>query len=266
MLILFCALSSCAYPEKLTQNNRVFSSSFEAESDFTGFYVVPQGEYDSSHELSSDNVYEGLLSHKAWIIKARDTDNDALLYKPHRAYPTIQMYKSNQGSFVTPCLVSLKVYLDLTLADKPSGSTDDWFSFATLSPDASDMWTRTILVNTAPDGYVRLVHVPEQGRQEYVFQAESSNDPEGALLFPYRQWVSFDIYIDLDDKNGYAKVWQDGVLVSHAYIKGGKGLLEQAHFGLYASAAVASGTVYNDALLIREVNGEEQAMSLLKEK
>ena len=65
MLILFCALSSCAYPEKLTQNNRVFSSSFEAESDFTGFYVVPQGEYDSSHELSSDNVYEGLLSHKS---------------------------------------------------------------------------------------------------------------------------------------------------------------------------------------------------------
>ena len=65
------------------------------------------------------------------------------------------------------------MYLDLTLADKPSGSTDDWFSFATLSPDASDMWRRTILVNTAPDGYVRLVHVPEQGRQNMYFRLKA---------------------------------------------------------------------------------------------
>jgi len=44
-----------------------------------------------------------------------------------------------------------------------------------------------------------------------------------------------------------------GVLVSHAKVDGGKGTLAQAHFGLYASAAIASGVILNDALSMTEI-------------
>jgi len=242
------------------QQNRSFESSFERVEDFDGFFLVPQGGYASRHELSRETVHDGEYAHKAWIVSARAADNDGFKYLPHRAYPTIQPYRTAQGRFVTPCLVGFWAYLDMTLADRPSDSIDDWFSFATLSPDSSDRWRRTVLVNLAPDGYLRLVHVPDQGRQEYLYQADARNDANGSMRYPYRKWVKIDIYIDFSPVAGYAKLWQDGVLVSHARVDGGNGTLAQAHFGLYASAAIASGTVYNDKLSIREVPDEETAL------
>jgi hypothetical protein len=44
------------------------------------------------------------------------------------------------------------------------------------------------------------------------------------------------------------------VLVSAAPVSGGCGVLEQAHFGLYAPPAISSGVIYNDDLQIREVS------------
>jgi len=255
-LFLSCKTSTSA--ESITTSPRTFETSFEQVSDFDGFYIVPQNDFDSNHDLAPDIVKDGVKSHKAWILKARDINNDGLIYLPHRAYPTIQFHKTSTGSFRTPCLVSFWVYLDINLVDKPTGSIDDWFSFATLSPDSSDSWSRTVLVNITPDGYVRLVHVPRQGEQIYVFQTDS-------LKFPYRQWVRLDILIDFNSTNGYAKVWQDSQLVSHAKVEGGDGLLAQAHFGLYASAAIPSGTIYNDKLRIKEVKDEAEALALVSD-
>ncbi len=264
--ILLWLLSSCSTntPTDLLQTGRVFTTSFESVADFDGFYLVPQDEYATKHELTTELVHDGSHSHKAWITSARADDNDGLVYRPHRAYPTIQLHKTTEGSYVTPCLISFQAYLDMELADKPSGSIDDWFSFATLSPDTSDGWNRTVLVNIAPDGYLHLMHVPDQGEQVHIYQASAANDGSVALRYPYRQWVRIDIYLDLSADAGYAKVWQDGVLVSHARVDGGTGILAQAHFGLYASAAVAAGTVYNDALTIREIHDEAAAMLLIR--
>lgn len=247
---------------------RTFETSFEQEADFKEFYTETAANYDSGQELATDIVKDGAKSHKAWIVNARAAHNDGLIYQPHRAYPTIQFHKTASGSFRTPCLVSLWVYLDMNLVDQPTGSIDDWFSFATFSPDSSDNWARTILVNITPDGYVRLVHVPIQGGQTHIYQAGkdaagNDNDPNGALKFPYKQWVRLDILIDLNAANGYAKVWQDSTLVSYAKVEGGAGLLAQAHFGLYASAAIPSGTIYNDKLRIKEVKDETEALSLV---
>jgi len=252
------SVETAALPETPSSpvSYRSFETSFEQVSDFNGFYIVPQGDYDSTHELATDIVKDGTKSHKAWILKARDINNDGIIYLPHRAYPTIQFHKTTAGSFRTPCLVSFWVYLDMNLVDKPTGSIDDWFSFATFSPDSSDNWARTVLVNIAPDGYVRLVHVPRQGEQTYLYQT-------GSLKFPYKQWVRLDILIDFSAANGYAKVWQDSQLVSYARVEGGAGMLAQAHFGLYASAAIPSGTVYNDKLRIKEVKDEAEALVLV---
>lgn len=253
LLLLLSITVSCVMNEEVVmQNNRVFQSSFESESDFSSFYIVPQGSYDSDHELSTEKTISGSYSHKAWITAPRAENNDGLIYLPHRAYPTVQLYKTTMGSFVTPCIITFYAFLDITLIDRPSGQIDDWFSFATLSPDKSDNWIRTILVNIAPDNLLRLVHVPDQGKQEYIYQNTE-------LQYPYREWVRISIYIDLSPSYGYAKVYQNGILVSHAVVNGGNGLLEQAHFGLYSSAATSSGSIFNDDLDIREVSDETAA-------
>ena len=262
---LVLLLSACANINAPAYNGppRTFETSFEALADFDGFYIVPPGEYASSHELSSENVQQGSYAHKAWIVAARASTNDGPEYLPHRAYPTIQLQKTTDGIYRTPCLVSLWANLDISLVDRPAGSIDDWFSFVTLTPDSSDNWSRTVLVNIGPDGYARLMHVPRQGEQAYIYQASLATDPGGALKYPYREWVRLDVYIDFGAAGGYAKVWQNGDLVSHAAVEGGQGGLAQAHFGLYASAAISSGTIYNDRLRIMEVADEAEASALV---
>jgi len=257
------ALSCVAYPpasDPEIRGYRTYETSFESIHDFDGFYIVAKGDYDSDQELSAEIARSGAYSHKAWILRARADNNDGIIYLPHRSYPTIQLYKTPEGSFATPCLVTLWAYVDIDLADRPDGQIDDWFSFATLSPDDSDDWRRTVVVNLVHDGYLRLVHVPNQGEQDRLYQVGPENDPSGDLRFPMREWVRLDVYIDFAAEGGYAKVWQNGNLVSYATVNGGRGAMAQAHFGLYASAALASGTVYNDDLTIREVRDEAEAL------
>lgn len=265
ILSLLFIFTSCSVVEKPTYTGpkRTFESSFESFDDFKGFYIVPLGDYDSNQELSIEQVKDGHYANKAWILKARAENNDGLIYLPHRAYPTIQLQKTTDGIFRTPCLVSLWVYLDINLIDRSKGSINDWFSFITLTPDQSDSWNRTVLVNITPDGYVKLVHVPNQGEQIRIFQADSINDTNKTLKFRYKTWTRLDVYIDFAAKNGYAKVWQNGKLISHALVSGGNGGLAQIHCGLYASAAIPSGVIYNDKLIIKEVDNEDDIQSFI---
>ena len=262
-IVLF--IVSCSDIEKPSYSGpkRTFESSFESFDDFKRFYIVPLGDYDSNQELSTGQVKDGHYAHKTWILKARDINNDGLIYLPHRAYPTIQLQKTSDGIFRTPCLVSLWVYLDMNLQYKPIGSINDWFSFMTLSPDQSINWNRVVCINTGPDGYVRLVHVPNQGEQIWIFQADSINNTNKSLQFKQKTWTRLDVYIDFDAKNGYAKVWQNGKLVSHALLNGGNGGLAQIHCGLNASAAIPSGVIYNDKLIIKEVDNEDEIMTFI---
>ena len=245
---------------------RSFTSSFESASDFSGFYTEKGDAFASAQKFSTEQVKEGRYSHKAWILKARDQNNDSTIfnYRPHRAYPTIQFQKTPQGIFRTPCLITLWVYLDTKLDPKPRGHISDWFSFATLTPDVTNGWNRVVVANISSTGYLRLVHVPKQGQQIHLYQADALNDPNGSLKFPYQQWVRMDLLIDFNQSSGYAKLWQNGILVSHALVEGGSGGLSQAHFGLYAAAAVASCTIYNDKLRIIEIKDEREALSLIK--
>ena len=157
------------------------------------------------------------------------------------------------------------MYLDIELQQRPAGHINDWFSFITLTPDASDQWARTVGINLVYDHYVHLMHVPQQGKSIYIYQATSANDTSGERLFKNKQWNRLDVLIDFSATNGYAKVWLNKQLVSHAAVEGGHGKLEQAHFGLYASAALDSGIIYNDKLRIVEVSNEQEATNLLND-
>ncbi|WP_157454315.1 heparin lyase I family protein [Crocinitomix catalasitica] len=234
-------------PEPVVKELQVFESSFETVEDFSGFYITPQGHKGTTfHELTDSIVHSGTKAHKAWIDGANPpsiTENNN-----HRGYPTLQFQNTPGGSFVSPCYITFWVWLDIDLQESMTGDEDDWFSFATFTDDESDNWERTVLVNLSHDGYVHLGNVPVQNSQVYEFQTTS-------IPFPQKEWVELKVYLDLSNE-GYAKVWQNGALVSHAKVKEMSNRLSQAHFGMYCPPKLTSGVVYNDDLRIEMVNGE----------
>lgn len=225
-----------------TQNARIFQTSFESTAEFTLFYSVPSP-YQSvaTHGQSSEQKRTGSYSHKASILGT----GPSCFYPQncnHRGYPTIQLNKLPSGGFKTPVLIEFYVYLDMSLP-----STTDWFSFATYSADPTDLWRRVVLINIDSKNYVYLMHVPLHNQGQHTYQNTT-------LGFPQRQWTKLTTCLDFSPAGGMAKVWMDGTLISTANVSGGCGVLEQAHFGLYASPSLSSGTVFNDDLRIEEVS------------
>lgn len=104
------------------------------------------------------------------------------------------------------------------------------------------------MVNLSHDGFVHLGHVPNQGEQFYIFQTSS-------ITFPQKEWVELKIFLNFTN-DGYAKVWQNGELVSHAKIGKITNKLSQVHLGLYCPPQLTTGVVYNDKLSIQEVDRE----------
>ena len=219
-----------------------FSSSFEDIADFAGFHIVPvKPDSSAAHRLDDREVLTGEFSHFAWIIRSNE-ESTARTNRNHRAYPTIQFQKTQAGVLSTPLCVSLYVWADFDLKDRHGQQEDQWFSLATFTDDTSDRWRRTILVNVSHDGLVHLQHVPQQGRQDHIFQSTN-------LHFPYRQWFHLEIELDFSAA-GYAKVWFNDELASHANVEAIKNQLAQAHFGLYAAPSLSAGEIRNEDISI----------------
>lgn len=250
-LFLFAAAynqAQCAPSANLvrTQSNRTFFTSFESISDFSNFYIVPQNYHGScSHDLSTEQVKTGAKSHKGWVYSSY-IPGSLLVNNNHRGYPTIQLHKTSGGSFITPVLITMNVWLDMSL--KQMSPENEWFSFATIADDSSDNWNSPVLVNLSYDGFVHLMHVPWMGLKQTSFQTTS-------LTFPKSQWVELKIYVDFSNPEGLVRVWQNGTLVSEAKVYCRKKTIAQLHFGLYAPPSISSGNVYNDDLKIEEVDG-----------
>lgn len=219
-----------------------FRSSFESVADFAGFYVVPVGpDSSASHRLDDSEVLTGQFSHFAWINRSNE-ESTAWANRNHRAYPTIQFYKTQNGVLSTPLCASLYVWADFDLENRHGQQEDQWFSLATFTDDISDHWRRTVLVNVSHAGLVHLQHVPQQGQQDHIFQSTD-------MLFPYRQWTHVEVELDFSS-DGYAKVWLDNTLVSHANVQTRRNQLAQAHFGLYAAPSLSAGEIRNEDISI----------------
>lgn len=232
-----------------SQDNRSFSTSFESISEFNNYYIVPPNYQNAaSQELSSSQVHSGSSAHHAWIY-AKGPDCPFWENCNHRAYPTIQLHKDATAGYHGIIFIEFWVYSTIQVSD------GQWISLATFSADSSDRWSRTVLVNVgkinqSQDSYLHLKHVPNQGENSWIYQTSAEQNP---LPFPNNQWVKVSTCLNLDPVNGSAKVWQDDTLVSSARVSGGCGVLEQAHYGLYASPSISSGSIYNDDLTIKEV-------------
>ena len=251
LVLSFLAAKSltCQTRANESRANRSFSSSFESFSDFSNSFIVPRNYQDAaSHEITSFPVHSGSSAHHAWIY-AKGPDCPSWENCNHRAYPTIQLHKDPSAGYHGTIFIEFWVYSTIQVSD------GQWISLATFSADPSDHWSRTVLLNVgkinhSQDSYLHLMHVPNQGENTWIYQTNSEKNP---LPFPNNQWVKISTCLNLDPLNGFAKVWQDDTLVSTARVAGGCGVLEQAHFGLYASPSLSSGSLYNDDLTIKEV-------------
>ena len=231
----------------LEVEKRNFTTSFESVDNFSGFYITPQEHLNTSyHTLSDSIVHSGTYAHKAWI-NGSNPPSTATINNNHRGYPTIQLYKTTKGSFQSPCYITLWIWLDMELKANLTGE-NDWFSIATFTDDDSDNWDRTVLVNLNYDGIVHLQHTINSGVNDYIFQTST-------ITFPQREWVEIKVYLDFSTGK-YAKVWQNGQLVSHANLDNIENKIAQAHFGLYCPPQMISGVVYNDDLQIEMVDRE----------
>lgn len=235
--------SAAAFAEPVP---RVWVTGFEQERDFAGFYVTPKHPRGTSQQmLQSEQKRSGEKAHAGWISGA-NTKSMWGANTNHRAYPTIQLHKLPGGGFRSPVLVEWWVWQDIML-ESPHGnrSACEWVSYATLSLDASDSWSRVVLLNQGWEGFAHLMHLQAQGDRSWRFQ-------ERAVAVPQRQWTRLTVWLDASSEGGLARAWVDGRLVSEGIVKGGAGRLEQAHFGLYADPDCRAGRILNDDLAIYE--------------
>jgi hypothetical protein len=237
-----------AYSSK-QQASRIFQTSFESASEFQNFYSVPQNYQNAAtHGYNNVQVRSGTNSHYGTIY-TKGPNCPSIGNCNHRGYPTIQLRKLNGGGFAGTVFVEFYAYLDMDI------QAGQWFSFATFTPDTSDSWDRVVTVNLGnlnlgTTNYIHLMHVPYTGMSNWTFQTKP-----GATSIPFqtKTWTKISVCLNYDPNNGYAKVWQNDQLVSSAPVGNGCGVLEQAHFGLYAYPSLSSGTIYNDDLIIQEV-------------
>jgi hypothetical protein len=179
----------------------VFSSGFESDADFSGFYVTPQSAMTRHEVVAGGERHRGARSHHGWLTGV--TGAEPVDGPNHRGYPTIQLARRSAGVCSSPCLIEFWVRLD----DSQIGQ-NEWISLATFSPDGSDRWARVVTVNVGSEGWLFLFHVPTQGSGERAFQRSDA--------FPRDRWVRVTTLLDLRPEGGAAAVWQDGTLVSAA--------------------------------------------------
>lgn len=234
--------------EIIKEWKQTYMTSFESIDDFKWFYITPEiHKWTTFQSLSEEVVRSWKYSHKV-TINWTNKPSTTFVNNNHRWYPTIQLHKSKLGSFQTPIYTTFWVWVDMDLEKNNGKWDDDWLSLATFSDDTSDNWKRTVLVNLNADWYIHLMHTTAQWKKDYIFQTSN-------IKFPQKQWVEIKVYLDFRE-NAYAKVWQNGKLVSHAKIWNIKNKLAQAHFWMYAPPYVNSGLIYNDDLKIEMVNWE----------
>lgn len=180
---------------------------------------------------SGEPVFAGEHAYKGWITGTAGNS--------HRAYPVIH------ADFSTPLVNTYLVYLD---ADYERMSALDWIHLGTWGNHDATAGTGTWALHTlgVRDRKLEFAHtVPFHG--EYI-------GPAAPAEFPLRRWVRLTVYLVYHETTGFVQAWQDGVPLLRATVAGLKEnpgtRLRTAHWGMYASGAVARAVQYNDEIRI----------------
>lgn len=269
ILLLLVSIAFCG---KMWQSSLENANNFKTAGGVP-WYVENGPNFGSLMDTVMSNVYHGVWADKHWInpdSAPRDIDNESTpTYRPYRAYRTIQFHKAQGIGYMSKTLIQFYAWTDIDLYER--AGIDDWLSLATISCDSSDNWARTILINLTTDGYIKLVHVPNQGEQTRTFQIDSVNNPSKSRKWKHKRWNRIDMYLDPDSVTGKAIVWQNQFKMSEANVRQcqwGTGMtpfIIQAHFGIYAAAMILKGVVYNDKIRFIEVANDSVAQVLVNE-
>jgi hypothetical protein len=159
-------------------------------------------------------------------------------------------------------------YQGLVLRTRPGGN--DWESPGTWATDTADLNLDPVTIVRDSAGYIHWEHVPTVDSSSTLYQLKLANDPTGAGQIRPGEWAHIQCYLDNDSANGFAMVWvtnpRGTFLHSTAYVHGRNGTLAKFHGGLYASPAVDSGRVWNDALQIEHVPDTSYAIHYLLDR
>lgn len=218
---------------------------FEDVAETATWYSTPQTPL-THHEISNEMVHGGSYSIKAWIT-GENSENIEPDGPNHRGYPTIQLDKGPRACR-TPCLLSLWVWADIPTV------AGEWYQIATVSSSTTDVWFPAQVINVGYEGWLHVMHVPSQGKSEYVYQRTD-------LPFPTKQWVKVEIVLKYSSDGGAIAVFQNDELVNVSRIdptiddalNDGR-YLNQLHFGMYGPPTLAAGTIFNDDLNIYELH------------
>jgi hypothetical protein len=236
--------SSIVKKDAYMKKCRQWATSFESWDDFTSmdFDITPLNDgKGSAHTLSSVQVRSGKYAHMGVITAIEDSE--------HIGWPSVQLYKNTYdfGGFSGGVYIEIWVWLDIAIG------YNQWVTLGQISPSmGATPGTRYISLDIGDQGYLQLGNVPDPNYAFHIYQDFTN-------LFPRRQWVNITLYVNFDPNNGYAALWQDGVLQSVANVHGGYFRVNQLHFGLYADNLIPGGVVFNDDLTITEVTTMDKA-------
>lgn len=252
--LLVLLLATLATADITTVFRPPFYAGYEERAEAQG-YVVTYGTtpWGTAINLSSSTV-SGDSSVVAFVVSANDTNNESSGgYKPHRSYvqPQFQGYPIGDstrqvGKYLQcPCwFQTWYKQFGVTLAVRPG--LDDWSSPLTFrASDSGSTSDSVVTLSIDLDNYVQWQHVPTFGLATHTYQITNALDPKGLRKIRNSTWHLIQTFYD--PKNLHrASVWVDGVLHSSANITGRHNVIGNWHAGMYLSAAVASGTVWND--------------------
>ncbi len=270
LLILASLATAQSFPQMspwVPFQNFDFESHFEAN----GIVVTYGSQFKTFINLDAGRVHSGDSSVRADISGPHNTVN-CNYFSPdcerHRAY-TVQRFRGHKvepnadSTRYTGVRLKSPVWTDFwyRVSNLPlychhapidTGSCD-WESPATWLDDSTDNGADALTIVRDSAGYIHWEHVPTVDSSATTYQASLANDPTGAKQIHSGRWYHIQTYTDLDSLNGYGIVWVNGKVHSRANIHGRNGTLAQFHAGLYASSAVATGTVWNDGLFLMHV-------------
>ena len=199
---------------------RVFRTGFEDDADLAGFYSTPQSLL-TRHKVRRGGAHRGARAHVAWLTGA--SGSEPVDGPNHRGYPSDSAPEA-PGRPVQLALprsvLGSRRRLHRTQAGRvaePRDTHPRQLRPLVAGGDRQRRLGELAASVPCPGSGPRRAHVPAH-RQ----------------AIPARQLGAHHDLADLDGQDGAAAVWQNGVLMSAAPVRGGDGSLDQLHFGLYA--------------------------------
>lgn len=267
-------LLACEARADITGNyTHPFYAGYEERAEANG-YVIIYGDsaYGTAIGLTSSPRHNGDSAFISFVLRQNCPDNQPdscyLVRHPHRSYVngTFRGFAIGTTNIVgsmmeCPCWFQTWYYLaNMPLHSHGPGLINDWFSPLTITQDTTDNGDSVVTVGIDSLGYAYLEHVPLQGQQIHTYQLGPTNDPSGAHRALQGQWHLLQVFYDTRVTHT-AIAWIDGVKHSAANVTGRVLGVAHFHFGMYASPAVATGTLGNDETVVDQVESLEDGIS-----